>query len=167
MKKRILIGAALIALAAILASVPYAFAGRRMMRNDGYGPNAGHDGGMMMLGHLRHLRQELDLTDQQVADIQAAFQTVHDQNAPYREQLRGGMKQVAETLLKNPNDLAAAQALVDQQAVAEVAMKKNALAAMSKALQVLSAEQRTKLQTVVSERMNQRLERMERHGLFR
>jgi Spy/CpxP family protein refolding chaperone len=165
MKKRILIGAALIALAAILASVPYAFAGRRMPHNDGYGPDGG---GMMMLGHLRHLRQELDLSDQQVADIKAAFQSVREQNAPYREQLRGGMKQIAETLLKNPNDLAGAQALIDQQTAAENTMKKNALNAMSKALQVLSAEQRTKLQTVMAERMNQRAERVERrHGLFR
>ena len=160
MKKRILIGAGLIALAALLASVPYAFAGRRMMRNDGYG----HDGNMMMLGHLRHLRQELGLSDQQVTDIKAAIQSARDQNAPYREQLRGGMKQVAETLLKNPNDVAAAQALLDQQAVAENAMKKNALNAMSKALQLLTAEQRTKLQTVVAEHM-QRTE--SRHGLFR
>jgi Spy/CpxP family protein refolding chaperone len=159
MKKRILIGAGLIALAAILASVPYAFAQRGMA---GHG-RAGHDD-MMAFGRLSKLQSELGLNDQQVADIKATFQAVREQNAPYRAQLHAGMKQIAQTLIANPNDLAAAQTLLDQQTAAETAMKQNALAAMAKALQVLTPEQRTKLQGVV----NERIQKMEsRHGLLR
>src|ERR1700682_1572261 len=151
MKKRILIGAGLIALAAILASVPYAFAQHVMTGHRG----GAHDASMTLLGHLSRLQSKLGLNDQQVADIKASLQAVRAQNAPYREQSRAGMKQIAQTLIANPNDLTAAQALLDQQIAAETAMKKNTLATMARALQVLTPEQRTTLQTLVNERMQE------------
>lgn len=155
MKKRILIGAGMIALAAVLASVPFAWAQRPMMRHDamnGGGP------GMMFFAHLRHLKSELNLTDEQTAQLKTIFQSLRDQNAQYRESMHGGLAQVAQTLIKNPNDLAAAQALIDQQTANENAMKKNALQATSKALQVLTQEQRDKL----GELLNERLSRLSR-----
>jgi Spy/CpxP family protein refolding chaperone len=152
MKKRILIAAGLIALAAILASVPFAFAQHARMRHqmaDG-GP------GMMFLGHLGHLQSELNLSDDQTTQIKAIFQSLRDQNAAYRTQLHGGMQQVAQALLKDPNDLAIAQAIIDQQTATENAMKKNALSAASKALQVLTPDQRVKLSTMVNEHIQER-----------
>jgi Spy/CpxP family protein refolding chaperone len=160
MKKRILIGAGLIALAAILASVPFAFAQHAMMRRG----NADGGAGMMFLGHLRHLKSELNLTDEQTSQIKTIFQSLRDQNAAYRDQVHGGVQQVVQVLIKDPNDLAGAQAIVDQQAAAENAMKKNALAAASQALQVLTPDQRTKLGEVVAQHMQQM---QGRHGLLR
>lgn len=159
MKKRILIAAGAIALAAILASVPFAFAQHSMMRHgDADGP------GMMFFGHLGHLKSDLGLTDDQATQIKTILQSMHEQNAAYRTQVRGGMQQIAQALIKDPTDLAAAQAIIDQQTATENAMKKNALAAASKALQVLTADQRGKLQSIVQER----IQKMEsRHGLLR
>ena len=159
MKKRILIGAGLIALAAILASVPYAFAGRGL---DGHRGAA--DEGLLPLGHFSRLQSKLGLSDQQMADIKTSLQASRDQNAGYRQQLQAGRRQIAQMLIANPGDLTAAQALLDQQIATETVMKKNALAAMARALQVLTPEQRTQLQTVVSEH----LQRMEgRRGVVR
>jgi Spy/CpxP family protein refolding chaperone len=100
---------------------------------------------MAFFGHLRHLKSQLDLTDDQVTQLKTIAQSLRDQNAQYRDQLHGGMQQVAQTLIKDPSNVAAAQAILDGQSTAENAMKKNALNAASKALQVLTADQRAKL----------------------
>jgi Spy/CpxP family protein refolding chaperone len=150
MKKRVLLIAAAVTVAAILASVPFAFA------RGGFRGRGAHDDGATFFGRLGHLKSELNLTDQQASDIKAVFQSLRAQNAPYREQLKGGMQAVAQSLLNNPNDLAAAQALIDQQAAVERTMKANALAAASKALNVLTPEQRGKLKELAADRMARR-----------
>jgi Spy/CpxP family protein refolding chaperone len=147
MKKRNIVMIAAIALAA-LAIVPFVYAGPgQHMHGDGSGGGRG----MAMLAHLGHLKDKLDLSDQQVDQIKAIVAEAHQQNAQYRDQLHGGMKDVAQALLKNPNDLAGAQALLDQQSAAENALKTNMLQATSKALNVLTAEQRGKLATMLTE----------------
>ncbi|MGZ8708850.1 MAG: Spy/CpxP family protein refolding chaperone [Thermoanaerobaculia bacterium] len=153
MKKRIAIAIALVLAVGALAAAPLVLAdgphGRvgRSMHGHGFGP----------LGHLAHFRDELDLSDQQVDQIKAIFAETREQTAPYREQLCGGYKGVVQALLADPNDVAAAQALVDQQLTTERAMKTNFLNAASKALAVLNAEQRAKLRTMIEEHA-------ERHG---
>src|ERR1700682_2990787 len=93
MKNRILIAAGAIALAAILASVPFAFAQHSMMRHgDGFGSG-------MMFGHLGHLKSDLGLSDDQATQIKTIFKSLHDQNAAHRVRVRGGMQQVARALL--------------------------------------------------------------------
>ena len=147
MRKMTLFTTTAIVLVAVVA-VPFAFAQRRhAMHGD-----AGF-GGPMILGHLTHAKQELGLSDQQVSDIKAVFQTLRQQNEPYRAARRSTMRQVAQTLLNNPNDLAAAQALLDQQTESERTMRANTLAAASKALNLLNADQRTKLSAMVEERL--------------
>lgn len=116
----------------------------------GFGPGGGpgmHGAGI--LGHLQHAKEELELTDQQVEQLQAIFTALQEQNAPYRDQMHDGMKGALTTLLANPSDVAGAQALLDQQAAAERTMKTNMLNATSKALLVLTAEQRTELGTML------------------
>ena len=66
------------------------------------------------------------------------------------------MSQVAQILIKNPNDVASAQALLDQQLENERVMRTNALNAASKALNVLTPDQRTKLSTMVQEHLDRR-----------
>jgi Spy/CpxP family protein refolding chaperone len=149
MKTRTLLITASVALVALLA-VPLAFAQRGHMHG------SGEPGAMMILGHLQHAKEALGLSDQQVSDIQAIFQSLRDQNATYHESLRGTIQQVAQTLINNPNDIATAQSLLDKQIDAERAMKTNALNAASKALNVLSPDQRAKLSQLLQEHFDQR-----------
>ncbi len=146
MRKNILVIAAAIVLVAMIA-VPFAFA------QHGRGMHGKMFEGPMFFGHLQNVKQELGLSDQQAADIKAVFQNLRQQNEQYRQSMHGTMQQVAQLLLANPNDVAAAQALIDQQTNAERAMKTNALNAASKALNVLTPDQRTKLSTILQERM--------------
>ena len=147
MKKRTLYiaGAAILAL---LLAVPFAFAQHMGMRAEG-GPGMG-----FMFHRFGQMKETLGLSDQQVSDIKAIFQTLRQQNAPVRQSLHGGMLQIAQTLLNDPNNVQAAQALIDQQTDAERTLKTNTLNAVSKALNVLTADQRAKLLTVVQQRMN-------------
>jgi Spy/CpxP family protein refolding chaperone len=146
-KKLVTIAAVVITLALVIA--PFAFA--QHMRAGRHGDFAGGD--LMFLGHLGRAKAALGLSDQQVSDIQAIFTDLKAQNEPYRTSIKGGFHSVVTTLLNNPNDLAAAQAQLDAQEQAEHQMKANALVAASKALNVLTPDQRGKLQQFVNERM--------------
>lgn len=138
MNKRNLTIAALVAIVA-LAAVPILHAQQgRMHGAHGFG-------GFAFLGHLQHMKSALNLSDQQTDAIAAIAKDFHQQNAQSRQQLHGGLKAVAQALINNPNDIAGAQALLDQQSAAEKVMKSNALVAASKALNVLTPDQRAKL----------------------
>jgi len=145
MSKRNLILVTIIAIA-VLAAVPFAYAQAGRMHRFG-------GGGFPLLAHLGHLKAELNLSDAQVDQIKSIAQEFHQQNAQYREQMHGGMKAVAQALINNPNDVAGAQALLDQQSATEKAMKSNALVAASKALNVLTTDQRAKLGQMLTEHM--------------
>jgi len=140
MKKRIALIAALIALTSVTIAPP---AMARPHRGAG------------LLGHLQKMKAELGITDQQSAQLKAIMTELHAQNEQYREQLRGGRQGVAAVLLADPNNVAAAQALIDRQASAQRAMQTNRLNATAKALAVLNAEQRAEL----SEKLEQFAER--------
>ncbi len=154
MKRRIAI---ITLILAAVAAVPFVYAGPGAghFRHGGGEHGGGH--GMAMLGHLMKVGQELDLSDAQKQQIHAIVKETRDQNASYHEQFHGTMKNIAQTLIANPNDVAGAQAILDSQAAAERALKANMLTAVSKALNVLTPEQRTKLSGIVAEHV----ERME------
>lgn len=140
MKKRLIL---ITVIVAAVVAVPFLYAGP-----GGHGPRGmrGHGmHGMAFLGHLQHARSELGLSDAQVDQLKTIFKETREENEPYREQMHGTIKSVATTLLTNPNDVAGAQAVLDHQAAAEKALKSNLIAAASKALNVLTPEQRTKL----------------------
>jgi Spy/CpxP family protein refolding chaperone len=143
MKKRTLIFSAA-ALVIVLAAVPFAMA--QHMR----GHHHGHGGMMFGLGRAK---SALGLSDQQSADIKQIFTDLKTQNEPLRTSMRGGRQAIAQLLLANPNDVAGAQALLDKQLDAERQMKHNALAAASKALNVLTPDQRTKASAFLQQRM--------------
>jgi Spy/CpxP family protein refolding chaperone len=137
-KKRLIVISIILA---AVAAVPFVYAGP-------HGMHGGRQGGMRGLaffGHLEKIKTELDLSDAQVDQLKAIMKATHEENAQYREQMHGTLKAVATTLLANPNDVAGAQAVLDQQAAAEKVLKTNLLVAASKALNVLTPEQRTKL----------------------
>ena len=149
MNKKYLTIAAVVAML-VLVAAPFALAQR--MRGGPHGMGGpGELGGVMFLGHLQHAKQALGLSDQQVTDIETIFKDLRTQNQQYRESLHGNMQQIATILINNPNDTAAAQALIDKQSDAERQMKTNALLAASKALNVLTPDQRGKLQTFLNE----------------
>jgi Spy/CpxP family protein refolding chaperone len=141
MKKRTAIITAVVAIIA-LAVVPFVYAQARH-RAAGFG----------MFGHLAGIKTALGLTDQQVTDLKAIRTDLKAQNAPYRAQLRTGLAAVAQALITNPNDVAGAQALIDQQAAARKAVQVNTLNAVSKALNVLTPDQRTKLGQLLQQRL--------------
>jgi len=133
---------------AALAAVPLVYAkghGHRDM-----GMHGGH--GFGFLRHLGQLKEELDLSDAQTAQLKAIVKETHEQNKGFRQQMHGTFKDVATTLLVNPNDVAGAQAIVDRQAEAERVLKSNLIVAASKAMNVLTPEQRTKLAMHLAER---------------
>ena len=150
MKNRSLIAAAIVT-GALIVAAPFALAQHRAMHSHGTAFD-----GPMMFGRLERAKRALDLSDDQVAQIRTIFTDLRTQNAQYRDSMRTGFGAAFQTLIANPNDIAGAQQALDQQAAAERAMKTNAINAVSKALNVLSAEQRAKLGTFVQERMARR-----------
>lgn len=143
MKRRTLIFTSA-AVVILLLAVPFAMAQHRRHT---------HAHGAMMMFGLQRAKIALGLSDQQSADIKQIFTDLRTQNEPYRASLRGGRKAIAQGLLANPNDIAGAQALIDKQTEAERQMKINALNAFSKALNVLTPDQRTKASSFMQQRM--------------
>jgi len=149
MNRKYLTVAAVVAML-VLVAAPFALAQRMHGGPRGHGGH-GEMGGAMFLGHLQHAKQALGLSDQQVSDIETIAKDLRTQNAQYREAMHGTMQEIATILIKNPNDISAAQALLDKQSETERQMKSNALVAASKALNVLTPDQRGKLQDFVNE----------------
>jgi Spy/CpxP family protein refolding chaperone len=146
MKQRFAMAAG-IAILAVVVAVPFLYA---QPAHPHGGPGGGGFG--FLFGRLDKIKQALNLTDDQVAQLQAIATDLKAQNDPYHEQLRAGVQQITTTLLNNPNDVAAAQALLNQQTAAETAMKTNMLTAASKALNVLTADQRAKVAQFLANR---------------
>lgn len=167
MTKRITILTLIVVALGALAAAPIVLGGPMGHRfgGHGFGGHMGMGGGHMgmggghgfaegfMLGRLAHVKEQLDLSDAQVEQIHGIMADLRAQNEPYRDQVRGGIHDIAKTLLANPNDLAGAQAKLDAQAAAEKALKTNMLNATSKALSVLTPEQRTKLGELIDQHM--------------
>jgi Spy/CpxP family protein refolding chaperone len=164
MKKRITILTLVVVALGALAVAPMVLGGPMGRRFGGHGfGHMGMGGGHMgmggghgfaegfMLGRLAHVKEQLGLSDAQVEQIRGIMTDLHTQNEPYRDSVRGGIHDIAKTLIANPNDLAGAQAKLDAQAAAEKALKTNVLNATSKALNVLTPEQRTKLGELIDQ----------------
>jgi Spy/CpxP family protein refolding chaperone len=148
----------LIILALVVATIG---GGAALYAGPGRAHFAGHGDGheFGILGHLHRIAGQLDLTDEQKTQIHAIFRETREQNREIRMQLHGGYKDAAKTLIANPNDLAAAQAQLDRQLETERALKTSILQGASKALNVLTPEQRTKLALLLAEHAGERANR--------
>jgi len=154
-------GTFVLALVAILAlaAVPLVHA-QEHGHGHGHGPHGdGPLGAAMFLGHLEHAKDLLGLSDAQVTQLKSIAADLHAQNSTLHEQLKGNMGSIVKTLLADPNNLAAAQAQLDQQAAAEKTMHSNALAAAAKAVTVLTPEQRVKVGAMIDEHMSRAQQR--------
>lgn len=157
MKRKGIVLIAVLTVAGLLSSAMVFAGGGRFAGGPGaHGRHGGRDFGFGILGMLHKAKADLGLSDAQTTEIKSIFGDLHEQNAQYREQLHGGLSSVAATLIQDPNNLSAAQAILDQQTAAERALKANMLTATSKALNVLTADQRAKLLTMLQERQGKR-----------
>lgn len=160
MKKRIAVITVVIALgtlaaAPLLLAHPHRAMGRPEFRPGArgvHGPRAGAG----LLGQLGRFRAELGLTEEQSARIRTIIAETREQNVPHREELRKRRRAAAQALLANPSDVSGARELIDERADAQRKLQTNVLNATSKALAVLSADQRAKLSTMLAERTERR-----------
>ena len=143
--------------AALIASLTVAAPVLQAQRRER--PERGRPPVFAAFSHIEELSEELSLTEEQVSQIRGIFRELHELNAPYREEMRGGLGTAFQSLLQNPDDVAGAQAAVDRQSQAERAISMNTINATANALKVLSAEQRTQLAQLLEERRDKRRER--------
>jgi periplasmic protein CpxP/Spy len=137
----------------LLAGVPFIYAQHQGMHGGMHGMHGG--GGPFAdlgLAHLARAKEYLGLSDAQVDQLKTIGKELHEQNAPYRQQLHGGLMQVAQTLISDPNNVAAAKAQLEQQNAVEATLKANTLAAAAKALNVLTPDQRAKVGEFLTKR---------------
>jgi Spy/CpxP family protein refolding chaperone len=157
---RLLIGAAVIAVAGGLTTLAVAqpFGGAHGAMHGGM--HGGMDGGpMMMAGMIEHMLDNVDASEDQRTRIHAILKAAH-QDLSAQRQAGAGLHQQAMQLFTSPTiDAAAAEALrVQIQGQMDVAGKRM-WQAMIDASNVLTPEQRQK----VAERAKKRHDRMERH----
>jgi Spy/CpxP family protein refolding chaperone len=138
MKKKVI--AVLAAGIITLTAVPLAFAARAERRGQG-----GFDGHGAVFGMLHRAADELELTTAQKEQLKAIAREVRAENAAYRQTMRGGVKDVASLLIQNPNDVAAAEAVLAKNDEAREQIRSNVLRGVSKALNVLTPSQRAEL----------------------
>lgn len=132
-------------LVAAMAAAPLAWAHQQAKRQE-MSP-------LMALETLRHLRGELNLTDAQLAELRKIGKATREANASYRASLRENFAEAGLALLANPDDIAAAEAVLDRNEAAKKELRANVLAGVSDAIKVLSPEQREKLKDVLEQRM--------------
>lgn len=125
----------------LVVAVPL-FAGARGHRMRGEGDGFGHGFGMHIFGKLK---AELNLTDEQSTQLKTIAREVHEQNAVYRQQMHGTMKEAASVLIANPGNVEQARTILQQNDQAHAQLRDNILQGVSRGLAVLTPEQRTKL----------------------
>lgn len=148
MKKGLLITGIVVLVAAL--AVPVAFAQHQR--------HGGHDGfgGFGPFARMHKLAGQLDLTDAQKSQIHDIAMDVREQSRESRKAMHANMIEAGKVLIANPDDLAAAQAILAKNAEPEATMKANILKGVSQALQILTPDQRTKLATLLEEHLKEK-----------
>lgn len=106
----------------------------------------------MALEKLRQLREELNLSDAQIAELRKIGKETRAANAAYRASLRDNFAEAGLVLLANPDDITAAEAILAGNAEAKKELRANVLDGLSDAIKVLTPEQREQLTTVIEKR---------------
>lgn len=153
MKKRFLVLTML--LVATLA-VAAAYAGGPRHGRHGARMGMGEAGLHGIFGRLGALREELGLTDQQVEQIRTIAREVRAANAGVRDDMHEGFGEVASILIADPDDLEKARVAMAEREAAMAKLKENVLQGTSRALKVLTPEQRVKLGEIVAEHKSRR-----------
>lgn len=126
-------------LGASMALVPFAIAGET-------GEGAGHK---EMHGHRKHKMHEfgrmLDLTDQQKQQLASARKAEKERMKPYQEQLEATRKQIREEVMSGNFNEEKTRALLSQNAQARTELELSKARMHAALYNVLTPEQRTKL----------------------
>lgn len=107
---------------------------------------------LMVLEKVRQLRGELNLTDAQVNQLRKIAKDTREANSAYRVSLRENFAEAGLALLDDPDNIAAAESILDRNAGAKKELRANVLEGVSEAVKVLTPEQRQKLETVIEHR---------------
>ena len=135
-----------VTLVAVMAAAPLAWAHQQAKAAREISP-------LMALEKLRQLREELNLSDEQVAELRKIGKQTREANSAYRASLRDNFAEAGLVLLANPDDVAGAEAILDRNAQAKKELRANVLDGVSDAVKVLTPEQRQKLTGVLEHRM--------------
>jgi protein CpxP len=120
-----------------------------------------HDGffGEPMMGMFADL---LDLSDAQQAQIKQIFENGKPTLQPLREQARKSHEAMHQLIMSSNFDQAKAQAIANEEAQIHAQLEVQHAMLASQAYQVLTAEQKTKLNELMTKH-RQRMERMQQH----
>lgn len=105
---------------------------------------------LMFFVELRALRSELNLSPEQVGTLKAIGQTVRESNADYRASMKRVAAEAGLVLLGDPSNTEGAEALLRRNDAERVALRANVLEGISKAIKVLTPEQREILEKRLS-----------------
>ena len=139
----IVVGA--ITLVAVIAATPIAWAHQQARAAREMSP-------LMALEKLRQLREELNLSDTQLAELRKIGKETREANADYRASLRENFTEAGLALLANPDDIAGAEAILDRNEAAKKELRTNVLEGVSGAIKVLTPEQREQLKEKLEQR---------------
>lgn len=119
----------------------------------------GFDGEEFQGRRLARLAEELELTDQQIDNIRAVFESVREERRGEWEEERALRAELRQVTMAEPFDADQAQALAERVGAlaAERAFVRSST--FAQALAVLSTEQRAELQTLMEERRDRWRER--------
>jgi Spy/CpxP family protein refolding chaperone len=145
MRKAMLITAAVLVVALVATPVVWA---RQHMKDEEQSP-------LMMLEKLRQLRDELNLTESQRTKLREIGKETRQANKEYRAALRDNFVDAGLILVKNPDDIPAATAALDRNEAAKKDLRANVLEGVSKAIKVLTPEQRSILQQKLEHRASE------------
>jgi protein CpxP len=103
-------------------------------------------------GPLGFMGRELNLTDDQRAQIKAIFMASRQDDAPWRQQLEELRTQVHDAVVANGYDEKQVRALVQAKSPAMVEMAVHGIATLAKVRAVLTPEQQQKLEQLQANR---------------
>jgi len=107
----------------------------------------GELGGALAMRALAGIRGDLDLTDEQVIELRHIAKRVRAENEAARDGVRANLKDAAQLLLANPDDVEGAKAMLARNEAAKETLRENVLGGISDALKVLTPEQRSMIST--------------------
>ena len=144
----------------ITAAVALALGASLAFAGPGEGKRGRHGKGMHGEAGIARMAEELNLTDEQKAQLQEQRKNFRESNQARFETHRDTMRQYSEA--KKAGDTARAEALKATLEVQKGELQQLRQAQHEAMLSILTPEQRTKLEAMKAERQNRRGER--RHG---
>jgi protein CpxP len=129
----------------------------------GFAQEAGAQGGAGMRGHRGHkmhrLARMLDLTDQQKQQLAATRKAEQERMKPYRDQIEAAHKQIQADVMSGNFNEEKARSLLAQNAQAQTELELSHARMQAQLYNLLTPEQRTKLNEKRQKWEQRRLER--------